>query len=263
MSETIKVLIAGVFIICFLIVMFLGVFVATEGPPKDMPNIWFILGPAIIIGIISLAILLWLQLKKDIVPDYLRQVSKTYFERDGFCFAITLSVIDNQCNLIAYYQSRYENEVHASILIRPTPGFFKNVDMAGCELQIKCPPAGFGMMMVPFAIPICHQGKRLFFDVWAATIYPSGKGKMLRFRDGMAVGKAPKPSWVSPAMIVGGAMLGALVLPGKPARTALVLPQGVHDSVPNDSPITSQTLWQLGDPLLQPASSFEQDKLSA
>ena len=55
----------------------------------------------------SLAILSVLIDAKDKVPDLLRQTCGTYFERDGFCFAIVPAASEGQGRLDVYFQNRY------------------------------------------------------------------------------------------------------------------------------------------------------------
>src|SRR4051794_35187453 len=51
---------------------------------------------------------LWVQFRKDKVPDVLAGMGFDYFEQKGFCFAITFTFEDGQCFLNVFYQNRYD-----------------------------------------------------------------------------------------------------------------------------------------------------------
>jgi hypothetical protein len=199
--------------------------------------------PAIALG--SLATLLWSLTRKDKVPDLLRKACGGYFERDGFCFAILPAVSEGQGRLDVYFQNRFERACRGQVVIRPSQQFFLNrrpIEML--TVEIECEGAAFGVARVPWAVPAKFQGKRQSFDVGAHVDYPSGRGTMIRYRDGARVGTAKRDVW-SGLLTLSGAVGGVVVL-AQPAKINLVLPKGITESVPEDSPIRVETLWRPG-----------------
>lgn len=195
----------------------------------------------------SFTLLLWSCLRKDKVPDFLRPIVKRPFEQSGFTFAIVPSVRDATCVLDIYYQNRFARGCQATVVLQPARGFFlTKADLAALSIPIDCPGGGFGVVRVPWGIPIHLHGTRQTLDVAARVRYPHGQGALLRFRDGLVVGSA-KADWHS-ALTVGALLTGALVL-SRPAKFQLTLPVDVQEFVPSDAPINAETLWVPGDPV--------------
>ena len=120
--------------------------------------------------------------RRNVAPDYLGRSNGLYFERDGFCFAVSLDREDRAATFTIIYQSRYTGRSAAIVALRP----------AGSSLpvfspRIQCGPAGFGVAKFPVAVPARHQGKTVKFDVGADVEYPLGQGREVRFRAGRAV----------------------------------------------------------------------------
>lgn len=114
--------------------------------------------------------------------------------------------------------------------------------------QIECEPAAFGVVRISLPIPRQLQGKRQSFDVGASVRYPSGKGKQVRFRDGIIIGTdADFENSFGEAIAVAGFMAGHIVLHKAP--TAHVqLPANVAEDLPGEPVSGVRTLWRLGAP---------------
>jgi hypothetical protein len=199
--------------------------------------------PAIALG--AFAILLWQLLRKDKVPDLLRKTCGNYFERDGFCFMIAPAAFKGEGRLDVYFQNRFERPCRAQVAIRPSQQFFLNrrpIEML--TIEIECEGGAFGVAHVPWAVPAKLQGKKQSFDVGAHTEYPSGRGAMIRYRDGLRVGTAKRDVW-SGILTMSGAVGGVVVL-AQPAKIKLVLPKGIAETVAEDAPISIETLWRPG-----------------
>jgi hypothetical protein len=95
---------------------------------------------------------------------------------------------------------------------------------------------------VPWAVPDKFQGKTQALDVAANVRYPEGKGKMVRYRGGVQVGKASTDAW-KVALTVAAAMAGHITVTS-PAKVKLPLPRNVFETVPDDAPIVTEILWQ-------------------
>src|SRR4051794_21970080 len=85
---------------------------------------WFAAAPgatpgwALLVGLplaapACLGLLLWALFRKDRAPDFLRQRFGAYFERSGFCFAVTCASEGVLAFLDLYYQNRYERPCQA------------------------------------------------------------------------------------------------------------------------------------------------------
>ena len=129
-----------------------------------------------------LVLLLGRQLRRDLVPDYLGLCKDRFFERDGFCFSISLDREDEMAMFTIMFQSRYLGPSTARIALRPA-----NSGVASVSPDIACGPAGFGVAKFPVAIPRRHQGKTVTFEIGVDASYPLGKGREVRFRTGRAV----------------------------------------------------------------------------
>jgi hypothetical protein len=194
----------------------------------------------------SLGGLVWSMVRKDKAPDYLRQVSRKFFEKDGFCFALTNRVDGRRCLLLLFYQSRYDRPSRARVVIRPSRGFFlTRPDLESITLTVECPAGGFGVVRFPYGVPYEFQGKTQRLDAAADVTYPEGKGTMIRFKGGTAVGGAKLEAW-KVALTVAGALGGQVVI-WDPARVKFPLPVGVIEAFPDDAPVETVTLWKLGD----------------
>jgi hypothetical protein len=203
---------------------------------------WFRIGCPIL-GVICLVPIVWAQTRKDKVPDFLARVTRSYFERDGFCFAVVPQVTANRCAMQIYFQNRYERPCTAQILIRGSTSLFGGrPDLKDIALGVSCGPAEFGCSTIPWPIPIESQGKTVSLSVYAGVKYPNGRGALLRYRDGHRVGAVGADIWRE-GLQIAGAVVGALVV-SRPARLKLALPSGVISSS-NGINVETKTIWRL------------------
>ena len=215
--------------------------------------------PALTLG--ALGILLWSLTRKDKFPDLLRQSCGAYFERDGFCFAILAAAANGECRLDVYFQNRFDRARRAQVMLRPSQQFFLNRrPIETLTVEIDCPGGAYGVARVPWAVPAKLQGKKQSFDVGAHVEYPSGRGTMVRYRDGVPVGTAKRDIW-SGILTVSGAV-GGMVVFSQPAKIKLMLPKKVAETMPEDALIMIETLWcpegaekKAGDSKVEPGSS--------
>lgn len=240
MGESAKAVTAIVLIIC----LFGGAFAWLDGPP---PWGWgwrigFTLGT-----IASLAVLLGSMRRRDRAPDFLAAVARAYFERAGFCFAIAPGVAEGVCVLNVYFQNRYERPCRAQIVIQPASGFWLTRSKIQSQtVEIECEGGAFGLTQVPWPVPGKYQGTKQSFDVGAYVEFRDGRGKMLRFRDGVAVGNATVDAWKGAATLIGAA--GGMIVMSRPAKLTVKLPESVAEEVADEAPIVTKTLWRPGDP---------------
>jgi len=171
-------------------------------------------------------------------PDYLSLCKDKFFERDGFCFGISLDREDAVAMFTIMFQSRYLGPVTARIALRPT-----GASVATVSPDIPCGPAGFGIAKFPVAIPRRHQGKTVTFEIGVDVDYPLGKGREVRFRTGRTIRHDSRFRGLT---VVAQTRLHSLFgrfLRHSPAVIRLTLPSDVAEDVPDSAAGESQMLW--------------------
>jgi hypothetical protein len=103
-------------------------------------------------------------------------------------------------------------------------------------------------MRIPLDVPGASLGRRLKLEVGAKVRYPSERGRMLRFRDGLRVGLPAGGDAFHTAMALAGALTGTVVI-SRPASATIMFPPHANRSPPQDSPIETEILWRPGDPV--------------
>src|SRR5688500_16359909 len=74
------------------------------------------------------------------------------------------------------------------VALRAARNFFldrNRFETIACE--IPCAPAAYGVARIPVPLSATIQGKRQSFGVGASVDFPYGRGRTLRFRDGIVV----------------------------------------------------------------------------
>lgn len=244
MRESVKASLAFVCLVSAVVsaILWFGLDRATTVGP-----LWLLGVP--LVGLASLVTLLRMQFARDKLPDFLSQIEKRFYERDGFCFAVLPSVADGLCWVNIFFQNKYERRCQAVVLLRPSFGFWLTTrDIQNVMVTIPCEPAGFGQVSVPLPIPQQYQGKRQRLDVGASVKYPEGRGQILRFRDGMRVGKHNFHNAASVHLAVTLLTLGQVRL-SKPATLTFTLPTDVAENLPGPIEPRIDHSWRLGDPV--------------
>jgi hypothetical protein len=119
-------------------------------------------------------------------------------------------------------------------------------------LDIQCQHGAFGIVRQPLVIPLAIQGTFQTFGVSATVNYPAGKGRMLRFRDGLYVWSKPRlEGLLANALSFVGRLVDASGGSFERAKMQLILPDGVAEICTNDTPAQTQTWWKLGDPPME------------
>jgi hypothetical protein len=196
--------------------------------------------PALALG--ALGLLVWSLMRKDKFPDLLKKRHGSYFEREGFCFAIVPVASNGECRLDIYFQNRFDRSSRAQVVMRPSQQFFLNRrPIETLTVEIDCPGGAYGVARVPWAVPTKLQGKQQSFDVGAHTEYPTGRGTMIRYRDGVHVGTAKRDVWAGVLTLAGA--VGGTVVMTKSAKVKLTLPKDVKDTLPEDALIAIEILW--------------------
>lgn len=208
-----------------------------------------------ILAILALAAFLKIHFRRDLAHDYLREHAGTYFNRDGFGFAVSASAEDGIAYMDVYFQNQHDQPCLGRVALRPARGFFlTRAKIDTITYEIHCAPGAFGYARL--AIPIAEklQGKRQSFEVGASVDYPDGKGKQLRFFDGIFIRTNSNfGDTFSTALTIAAAATGSLYL-SSPATAKVNLPTDVAEEIPADLEPEIKTLWQLGDRPLKKGS---------
>ena len=243
MKESIKATLGVIVAACFL----MGILAWMPSPTNEVNATMRLLRIVCpILGVVCLVPLIWAQTRKDKVPNYLSRIAPRYFERDGFCFAIVPKVVNGNCTMGIYFQNRYDQPCSANILIRASSGLFSGKpDLSDISLGVTCSPAEFGCSTIPWTIPESLQGKMTSLSLYAGVKYPNGRGKLLRYKDGLRVGAVGTDMWREGLQIT-GALVGAAVI-SRPARIKFTLPSGVSAFKQEVISAETKTIWKLGD----------------
>jgi hypothetical protein len=132
------------------------------------------------------------------------------------------------------------------VVLQPSEGFFLvRPGLASMTVEIECPAGGYGVTSVPWPVAKKFQGRRQSIDVGADVRYPEGRGKMIRYRGGLQVGRAGTDLWKT--VLTAAAAMGGMISLSRPAKVTLRFPSDVEESIEDDLPIVTKTEWKLGD----------------
>jgi len=221
----------------------------TDDRPTE--TVWMLRVACPLLCLAALAVFLKLALRKDDAPDYLEQIAGNYFNRDGFCFAFAPEVEGDICYLNCYFQNQHDQPSIGRVALQPSRGFFLTREkMEVITFEIPCEAAAFGVAKIPIPLPEKVRGKQQSFDVGASVNYPNGKGRRLRFKDGLTIRTNSNfGDTFGTALTVAGALTGQIVL-SSPANVKLKLPENGAANLPDDVEPSIVTVWKLGDPPL-------------
>ncbi len=206
-----------------------------------------------VLAVFAIAGFLKIHFRADLAPDFLHHHVATYFNRGGFCFGFRTSVAAGVCYLEILFQNQQDEPCVGRIALRAARGFFlgrAKVDPIAIEIQ--CQPAAFGTAKMAIPVPSELQGKRQSFEVGASVQFPNGKGRTLRFRDGITLrSNSNFGNAFGTALTVAGALTGTIVWT-TPAKVAIDLPKGVKEDLANEAGPEIHTYWRLGDDARKP-----------
>ena len=245
LRESVKSVLALVVVIGFVV----GLISWSADRPDGETWAYRVAGPAVAAA--ALAALLAVHFKRDRAPDLLRGVAGQYFDRAGFCFALSTDVREGRFVLQVHFQNQFERPCLGRVALRPAVGFFlgrAKIESVGCD--VECGPGAFGVATLPLAVAAAAQGTRQKFEVGAAVEYPAGRGRRLRFGEGVPLSHNSRFSGpFNTALTLAGAAAGMIVL-SHPASAMLDLPAGVEEELDAPPAPRVETLWRLGDPPL-------------
>ncbi len=219
-------------------------------PEADAAFLWNIRIGSAICFLAPIAIMLWVSRLPNLAPDFLGEISPQYFERDGLCFLFVVEKAEPCARMVLFYQNRFEKPCEAKVLIGPTPVALANLDGLP-KFQFSLSPQGgeFGKQSLAWSIPSRFQGGNVLWDVAAQVKYPSGRGVMLRGRNGADVGDHLIGTAEEAAKAVTSLLLGPASISGKSARINLKMPTGGASDYRQPSELLGETIWKLGSPI--------------
>ena len=245
MNQLLKNAVMVVLLCAAILLVFSVGMIWSEGWPRESVQRGILFGSGGLVALCA-SVLAWGSMRRDRVPDFLRHISRRFFERDGFTFSIVPTCSRGVAALTIFWQTRYENPSQAVVILGPGRQFLGDRrDLDSMQIFVDCPGSGFGIVQVPWAIPAKYQGKKQTLEVAAAVDYPNGRGRAVRFRNGLQVGVGETTAFQA-AVSVGALMTGHIVL-RKPAKMTITLPAGVAEQVPDGSQIRSKVLWKPGE----------------
>jgi hypothetical protein len=223
---------------------------------SDRPDetVWMFRVGSPIVALLSLWAILALHVRRDAVVDYLSLCASPYFNRDGFCFAILPTSSDGVAYFDAYYQNQRDQPCVGRIALRPARRFLLGrAAIDAITFQVSCEPAAFGIARMAVPVPADLQGKRISFEVGASVDYRFGKGRRVRFGDGIFLRTNSNfDNGFHTAIVLAGAATGQIVL-ARPAKVTMEMPPQVAEVFETAIEPEWRSLWKLGDPPLEMA----------
>lgn len=238
--------------VCVLL-MIVGAVLAAFAWTADHPDAmtWALRIGTLAAILLPLGLLLKLHYRHDLEPDYLRAVTGNYFNRDGFCFAFAVTAIERTAFMEAYFQTQRDVPCVGRIAMRPNRDFWMSrAKIDAILFEIDCQPGAFGVARMAIPIPVDRQGKQQSFEVGAAVDYPAGKGRRIRYHDGVFLRANTKfADSFRTALMIGSAVTGQIHL-FEPETVTVTLPIGVADEISDPIDAQIETIWKSGDPPL-------------
>lgn len=201
-------------------------------------HIWLSRG-LIAVGVIGLAIVVWALMRRDRAPDFLRQRFRNPFECNGLFFMVMFETHDEIAHLVIAFQNRYSRPCIPTIKLTHQVRF-RQLPLELPPIEFAVDGGEFGVCRMPINIPEQLRGCELSFDLTGRNHFPEGRGRMLLFRDGMAIGK-----WEQKALnyiMVAAAVTGHIHI-ARAANITLCLPSAARsfDSILHPNKVES--IW--------------------
>jgi hypothetical protein len=196
-----------------------------------------------VVAIVMAGLLFRVSRRKETLPDPLAKVSNGYFERNGMCFTTIFAVNGGFCWASVYVQNRYARLGTVRVLFRPGAKSFalRRLPVPAVDEEISCPGGALVVRRIPYPIEEKMRGQKVWFDVLATTKYPGGRGKLLRYREGLRVEGAIADKTrlgCSAALLLMGVLRRST-----PASCTVTLPADVGD-VPAGVAAQEEVLWE-------------------
>jgi hypothetical protein len=242
----------------FLFFLALAIVVWVAPLPGDWMLPFRIAMPFAVVGF-GIAWLVNLGAARERAPDLLAEQVGTYFERDGLCFAPTLSVSDGLCWFNVFVQNRYSRPCQGTIYFFPMEGMSRPGagqhdlphDVPPMIASVDCDGGQVAVMSFPYPVAAKWQDRIMIYDVFATSQYPGGRGELLRPREGTPVGAPTSgdPDMAKAAGFLAFGLVGVAAVrmaqgPGS-GSCELRLPDCVAEREPPGVAPKTEVLWVL------------------
>lgn len=171
------------FVVCCLALLRLCIF------KTNIPStlLWEIRGGLAVMALGSLFGCVWRPRRgPETLVDHLAQITPGYFERDGLCFAFAPAFEENgRCVMNVFFQNRYSGASQARLLLTPPKSFLGKRVVEPVDVAFPCEGGAFGVLRMYWDVPDHAEGTEVKFSVKADVGYPEGRGRELRFREGV------------------------------------------------------------------------------
>jgi hypothetical protein len=239
-------------VICVVVLAVAVIVAAIAWAERPTPDVW--LRRVIFSALATAAFVVFLAIhfkvifyRPDLAPDFLRQYVGSYFDRDGFCFTVTMTAENRLCILWILFQNQNENPCYARVAIRPTGGFFGGRKLDSMTFDVHADCGAFGVARAEIPMPLSYQGRLQRFDIGASADYPSGKGRALRFGDATPLRTNEQFANSGQTTITVLMFAGGWLVFHRPASVKLFIPRGVSPEGPAQPRFDVETLWRIGD----------------
>jgi hypothetical protein len=236
--------------ICVLVAVVAGCIACLAwGEDELEANHPFLLYGCPVIAVAAVGWFVFDSLRRDRAPDFLKKHFKSFFDGGGLGFVIVPCEDRGVCRFEVYFQNRYERPCRATVGLRPASGLFNSQPFfPPVFIEIDCPGGAFGHTSCPVGVPYEAAGQVIAFSVGARVVYPQGKGRILRYRDGITLRYDHNFHSTFVSVFQGLALLGGGLLFSRPAGTTMTIPYGVEEFVPIQARERTEIHWQPGDP---------------
>lgn len=212
----------------------------------DRPTLttWVLRFAFLLSAVGCLMALILLQKRKDRAPDFLSLRFKNFFNSNGFCFAFRTEERHGIARLILEFQNQYDRDCIGVVSLMPAQGFFLNRDYAGgVMIPFDCPGGAFGSIEMKIAVPNRHQGKAIRYEVGATVEYPDGKGRRLRFKDGIYLRATAAHKDKFGKILRFGGLLVCGIIGMSPVTVNIAMPSAVSEDPQDDKKLRHKIHW--------------------
>lgn len=233
----------AVCVLAMIVAVVVAVFVWTDDRPST--TVWLCRWGTIVVFLAALAMYWRVHLKplrRDKIPDQLKQRFGNYYNCGGFCFAFVPCLDQYEPHLRMWFQNQHERPCRATVYLAPIRHFWaKRPQVEKIEVPLTCDGGECYSIAVPIATSAEMAGKKVICNVSADVEYPEKRGKRLMFHEGMQVSAGSLP------LLMFLAPLAGVFVWFTPARVTLQMPN-VIDSLPSgvEHPATDLH-WTAGD----------------
>ena len=232
-----------------LLMLAVGVFGGAIAWADDRPSAitwgFRIAGPTVVL--MGLMLFLTVHFRRDRAPDFLSRHCKAFFDQNGFCFYVFPVAVNGAFALRMLYQNREDRPSLAQVVLEPATGSFPPNAVKPLTFLVSSGPGAFGMADMVFPVKAGQKGLGQKFSVGATVEYPAGKGKTLRFRDGITVRYNAEFRSTFGCVLFWLALYGGGIFWMTPASTTIPIPDGMTAAVFERMQLTVTELWRLGD----------------